>query len=317
MRKIFYILLLLVIINSEILKAHQDNLCKRHNGNIYYQIKTGFCYEELNRVQLISELCKQLSQKLNFTDDIEIFFSHAYVGFSKPLYAMWTCSADLESLDRCLKFYVYEKTFDPQKILKLLEFGIQNFDFCDSNKVDSNIIKNILTSKTSSVVSEIIKQRTLLPQESCHENKNDSLNYYLYFSNNQYFLCFKWPSLNNNQIMSDTTLLILDNVYQYSILDSGFCLIFNTDSSFYLCSSKPTIKVSNIQVIESLSNYENFVWMYYYRPKVIKNLGNNKFSIDCGLGYKSRLDLNSYRNRYVIYNSKDNTLIQNANTDKK
>ena len=134
MKKFILIFSLIVSVNSYVLKAHQDLLLNQYYANIHYQVYFGYINEEINKVKLVSILCNKLSKELKFDDDINIYFEHEYIGFNKPHYTISTCSAGFESLDRCLNIFISEKKVDLEKILKLVEFGIKNYDYCADNQ---------------------------------------------------------------------------------------------------------------------------------------------------------------------------------------
>jgi hypothetical protein len=281
MKRYGYILTLIFTLTCGSVYAHQDFWMTEDFGNVKVRIKTGYKYEEIQKVFLFGQLAKQLAEQLNYSEQIFLDFNHYYVGNCEPDYFIsfdkgkiqytWH-GADKEKDFLKKKSIVVRQVarqFDTQTTLKLLEYAILNIrdikssqkemeyhkNYCQwrINSIDTNLIKKILNEPNS---NQIVKALDL----KIERKGINSILYYL--QNNKYSVV-----LRDNR-KGDTVLVTLDNIYQ--IYDNLHVVIFDTDSSFYYVDDFRK-KLSERHVIQNMYGF--------YEPYFINPIGGNKLSI--------------------------------------
>jgi hypothetical protein len=281
-------------------------------GNVKVRIKTGFKYEEIQKVFLFGQLAKELAQQLNYSEQIFLDFNHYYVGNCEPDYFIsfdkgkiqytWH-GADKEKdflKEKSIVVRQVARQFDAQTTLKLLEYAILNIrdvkfsqkeieyqkNYCQwrINSIDTNLIKKILNEPNSDQINKIISLKIERPY-------NDYVSYYL--QNNKYTVFFKYLYGGDLQT-TDTALITLDNVYQF--YEGRKSLVFDTDTSFYYIDGFDK-KVSERHIIQNTNDY--------YQPYRINYIGNEKLSIHFRY-YPKEVDPEDAK-RYIF--EKERTLI--------
>jgi hypothetical protein len=228
--------------------AHQDFWIIKDFGNVKVRIKTGYRYEEIQKVFLFGQLAEQLAKQLNYSEQIFLDFNHYSVGNCEPVYFIsydngeiqytWHGAPKGEKILKKKSIVIRQvaKRFDAQTTLKLLEYAILNIRDIKSsqkeinyrqqniNSIDTAFIKKILSEPNSNQINNGLN----LKIEKEIEVPFDSyVSYYL--QNNKYTVFFR-----STFHKIDTALITLDNVYQF--YEGRKSLVFDTDTSFYYIS---------------------------------------------------------------------------------
>jgi len=302
MKRYRYILSLILIFTFGNSYAHQDFWIIEDFGNVKVRIKTGFRYEEIQKVFLFGQLAEQLAKQLNYSEQIFLDFNHYYVRNCEPDYFISYDKGKIQSTYE-KEFFLKEKSivirqvarqFDAQTTLKLLEYAILNIqdikssqkeieyrkNYCEwiINSIDTAFIKKMLNEPNSNQINNVLSLKIKKPFK-------DYVSYYL--QNNKYTVCVKYNKI-------DTALITLDNVYQF--YEGRKSLVFDTDTSFYYISGFDK-KVSERHIIQNTDNY--------WQPYIINYIGNEKLSI-----YLSRSHLFGRKDRTLLYLMDKDILIQ-------
>ncbi len=266
--------------------AHEDFWMIKDFGNVKVRIKTGFEYEELNKVLIIGELAAQFSKQLNYTNKIFLDFDHHYTGDCEPDYFIsfdkgkieksWI-GADKEKNFLKRKSIVVRQVsryFDAETTLKLLEYAIQNVEQIKSSQKEINysknfcqwIINSIDTIKINTIllepVSNQIKRALSLKIEKPDKAFKNGLSYF--FKDNKYAI------FSREYNKDDNTLLILDNIYDMKSFESSSMIVFDTDSTFYYVNQYQH-RVSKRHTIHN--NFD------YCEPYKVEHIGGDKIFI--------------------------------------
>lgn len=309
------ILTLILVLTFGTVFAHQDFWMTKDFGNVKVRIKTGFEYEEINKVFIIGQLAEQFARQLNYNDKIFLDFNHHYTGNCEPDYFIsfdkgkieysWS-GADKEKdflKEKSIVVKQVSRQFDAETTLKLVEYAIQNIgqikssqkeisynkNYCQwiINSIDTTLVKTILVEPVSNQVGTAL---TLKIEKSEKEFKY-GLSYF--FKDNKYSIFSR--EYNKN----DHTLLTLDNIYDLKKIGSSSMIIFDTDSTFYYVNQYQK-KVSKRNIINNKHDY--------YRPYKIEFIGGNKISIN--FYYYSKEEGRQPKDRTLIYLIEEDELIQ-------
>ena len=309
------ILTLILILTFGTAFAHSDFWIIKDFGNVKVRIKTGFEYEEINKVFILGELTEKLASQLGYKDQIFLDFNHHYTGDCKPDYFIsfnkgaieytWSGAEKQEPplSKKSIVIRQVSRQFDAKSTLKLVEYAINNLSEIKSNQklieynenycqwrvqtIDTLKIKEILYDPTSQKINSVISTKI----ERLEKEFNSGITYY--FQNSLFNVNFK----DYNE--QDTTLLSLNNIYQISRpTNSYFAFIFDTDSTFYFVNSRKVVSKRHLII----DTYD------FYRPFNIEYIGGNKYSIHFWY-YSKELGLQA-RNRTLIYQSDKDKIIQ-------
>jgi len=282
------ILLSLSLLVAAIVSAHQDFWRSKQFGNVRVTIKTGFQYEEINKCWIIGELTRQLCQKLQYKENIELYFNHHYTSTSRPDYFIsfgpgsvltkWSDYKPLEILkNNGLLITEVNRQFQPAITLKLVEYAIKNqqqikqqqqfIDYNDNycywriRTIDTATTRAVTQTKISDIVNQVLDTK-VYRDGTTFSNGKEGISYF--FQSNRYLIY-------NEDIEGEKILLRTNNVYQIDQLKYANAIVFDTDSSFYYVSERDADDTSPRMVIkDNLGNFEPF--------KVVK-VGANKISI--------------------------------------
>jgi len=283
MKRYGYILSLIFTLTCGSVYAHQDFWCTEDFGNVKVRIKTGFKYEEIQKVFLFGQLAKQLAQQLNYSEQIFLDFNHYYVGNCEPDYFISYDKGEIQYnwhgankgkdilKEKSIVIRQVARQFDALTTLKLLEYAILNIrdikssqkeieyekNYCQwiINSIDTTFIKAILKEPNSNQINNALSLKIERPYK-------DYISYYL--QHNKYTVFFK----GTFEKKDTTALITLDNVYQFH--DNRNCLVFDTDTSFYYINGFGK-KVSERHIIQNTNDF--------YQPYSINYIGNEKLSI--------------------------------------
>lgn len=290
---LFPILFILAYYNSY---AHKDFFVDTTFENVKVIIKTGFVYEEINKVKIIGQYVRELSKKLAYKDTILLYFDHFYVDTCTPEYYI---SYDSYDKDYNYKYKAHSKNFKGLIItqiassynivstLKLVEYAINNIDYIKKQQFVQksetpycfDTFKSIDRKWTNKIVkSPIGNNAKAVIGKKIYGPKYAGAMYYA--ENNRYVLEIQISSVYFNQSFN--------NIIAIQDFNYNSFIIFDTDSSFY-CILGNERKISQKQIIPDVKGY--------YRPIKISQIGHNLIAITLRSGlsdktviYKIRTD---------------------------
>lgn len=317
MKKIKNIVFLLIFfITSMKVSAHRDFWVFTESGNIKTRIKTGYQYEEIKKVQIIGKLAELLAKKLNYTESILLDFNHYYVGIAEPIYFLSFDNGTIKhSYDEARKVQpLLNKNgivvrqvgseFDIVNTLKMLEYSINNWksikktqkrieyneNYCNwvVNSIDINQSIEILKSKESEVIREIINTKIYRPE------KGGKSRVTYYWKNNKYKVVFRGKN-------KEKLLITLNNIYDIQ-QKRNTIFIFETPADFLVFDSYKQVVSKKWSIENAEKNY---------RPYSINYLGGDKFSIS--FNYYSKEPGIQPKNQIFIYAKLEDKIIQDLN----
>lgn len=240
----FRYLVFFLISNS--LYSHMDFYIEESYDNVKVRIRTGYQYEEINKVLLIGELSEQLAKKLDYEDTIYLDFIHAYVidegldyqvSFDKGGFIENKNISKLHNRFERDVIVIRQigKHFDIEKTLKLVEYSITNKEIIESSQFEKEtersygiFVKNksISDEKVESILQE--SQSNELKEVLCQGvfrisiNNLKKNNFTYYWENNVYYI-----------MTQDTfkAIIALKSVYKILEFEEGL-FIFDTDNTF-------------------------------------------------------------------------------------
>jgi hypothetical protein len=315
MKRHKYILIIIFVLTVGTAFAHQDFWVTKDFGNVKVRIKTGFEYEEINKVCILGELAEKLSSELGYKEQIFLDFNHHYTGDCEPDYFIsfdkgtieysWSGAEKQEPPlpKKAIVIRQVSRQFDTKTTLKLVEYAIKNLSVIKSNQklieynenycqwriqtIDSLKIKEIINIPTSQKINSVLSTKIEIPEKEFYSG----ITYY--FQNSLFNINFK----DYNE--QDTTLLRLNNIYQISKpTNSHFAFIFDTDSTFYFVNSRKVVSKRQ-RIIDTHD---------FYRPFNIEYIGGDKYSIH--FWYYSKEPGPQPKYRTLIYQSDKDKVIQ-------
>ena len=301
MKQKLTIITIFLLCFSQTAFAHSDFYIVKDFGNVKVRIKTGFEYEEINKITILGKLAQRLASELKYNKQVLLDFHHHYTSDCQPSYfisfdrgkiehsseSTWNEKSLLKRNGIVVRFVARSINFT--EILKLLENSIKNVEtikkeqhlikyekkYCQwkINTIDSILINKTLMSSESKLLRKVIDFRINRPN---HEN-DYGISYY--WQNSRYHIFMKYGTTDEERNLID-----VNNIYQFEDV-KGSKVLFDTDSTFYFLShSRSSISKKNL--IENL--------VQNYRPFEISPLGRDKVSISFwyylkGVGYKERI----------------------------
>lgn len=266
--------------------AHQDFSLTKDFGNVKVRIKTGFEYEEIAKVFMFGQLAEKLSKQINYSDPIFLDFNHHYIRNCNPDYFLsydkgkiqhsWSGA---EMGDDFLKKNLIvvrqvSRCFDAEVTLKLLEYALHNLAQIKSSQKEINYNKNYCQWIINSIDTTLIKKHLLVPTSEQLKNilntKIERLERDFRYGISYFFKGNQYNVFARGYDKVDTTLLKLDNIYDFKKVGSSTVVVFDTDSSFYYVNQYEN-KVSKRQVIQNIHNY--------FEPFRVVNIGGKKLLI--------------------------------------
>src|SRR5690606_25924537 len=197
MKRHRYILTLILVLTFGTVFAHQDFWMTKDFGNVKVRIKTGFEYEEINKVFIIGKLAEQFSKQLKYTDKIFLDFNHHYTGNCEPDYFIsydkgkiqnsWNgAQKEIDFLkEKSIVVRQVSRRFDAETTLKLLEYSIQNVEQIKSlqKEIDYNknycqwIINSIDTTQINTILLEPVSNQIKIALKSKIEKPEKEFKY--------------------------------------------------------------------------------------------------------------------------------------------
>ena len=314
--KCFKLFLLLSLLSVSNFFAHQDFWTTKTFGKVKVRIKTGFHYEEINKVWIIGELASKLAITLKFNDTIFLDFEHHYTSEITPDYFIsyddgsikesWSGGDVLRFLEgNALVVREVARTFDAAATLKLLEYAfnhlgeikqtqtrfLYNKNYCQwlINSIDTAKVRQISRGPLSALIKGVMNTKIYCPQEEKHSN---SISYF--FRNNKYHFFHKGYNFK------DSVLFVVDNIYQIKVISFNEAIVFETDNTFFYVRGLNNPHVSKRWIIEDKSGY--------FEPYEIARVGGSKVTIS--FWYYSKGDDRTYKKRTLIYRSDKDKLTQ-------
>lgn len=265
-----------MFLNIMICHAHQDFYVTKTFDNLTVRIKTGYEYEEINKLKILGELGQRMLEKADYKGKILIDFNHYYTGKCEPDYFISYDNGSIKyTWDNNLRpkpvlsssglvIRIVSSRLDYKKTLELLNYAIENKDYIKKNQdeikyvqnycqwfvnsIDTVEIKNILNRNQSIIVSEILKQKVYVADSTWNFGTS-----YFYQNDSFNFLVRAYNGI------PDTVALSVKNVYQVVQVGSGSKIIFDTDSSFYYVGWYGNRVVSQRHIVENTkNNYQGF-----------------------------------------------------------
>lgn len=284
MNKINLIFIFLLLVFGRVY-SHEDRYEIKDFGNIKIRIKTGYKYEEVNKVILIGKFAQGLSKRLNYTNQIFLDFQHFYVGyceksayfisFDKGNYGVGYREGKPEKDFLKKKSIVIRQSsnhFDLQNTLQLLEYSIININkikneqkdvVCNENycnwkikSINNKEINKIINSPVSKIVFSFLNSKIYLTRN------NSKISYFL--QNKNFTVTYK---NKKNQLEE---IIKLKNIYYFCKIDFETVILFETKNSFYYIhknriSIKHYIPSPKIEFRPyKIEKNKNFVSFYYF-----------------------------------------------------
>lgn len=284
-----FFLLLLAMLNTVCLYAHQDFNIIKDYGNIKVRIQTGYDYEEVNKIEIIGQLADRLANELEFEQQVFLDFIHMYTEVTREtLYFVSFDDGTFYNNDNLeneklfdndiLVIRQFGNLFNIEKTLKLLEYSLKNENEIkreqkkviyktqhldlELNSIEKSHIEKIKKSENSKEFQSLLQLKTYRPDDKF------VFGFTYYWQNGK----FKIVKIGSDK--SENILFELDNLYEFRLV--GNCtFIFPTKNEFitvnYSHNKSYQKMVSELLKIEGGENN--------YRPYKIEFIGGNKFSI--------------------------------------
>jgi hypothetical protein len=296
--------------------SHQDFIHWKTIGNVTVRIKTGYSYEEINKVFVFGVLADSLLNKLKYKGTVYLDFQHNYTSKADPVYFLsydkgtikYTWSEEHEENNPMKKNGIVIRqlahTFNALETLKLIDYSINNSPSIKAeqkemryehnyrqwliNTIDTTHIRNILKLPAS---EEVLKAMTIKVNRN---EKKASYGLSYYYSEGKYTFTLA---------QSDTDIIELfdtENVYQIHEFNDYSMIAFDTDSSFYFIKKYLDPQVSKQHVITNRGDN--------YRPYSLHHIGGDLIS----LYFYYRSDTKPFKHvqRILIYDRSKDILIQ-------
>ena len=250
------ILIIFIIIGFSNIYAHKNVTISQSFGNVRVIFTTGYYYEEINKALIIGQYAENLSKKMNFNNQITLFFKHNISHHREVYYKLRNNVEEEDNTDEIF-LDMKDNEFSIFQILKLIEYAIINIDKLDN--LDGITLLKKDENKYSKILKDVLEKKIYRP--IIVKELNIPNNGISYFYKEDRFHVFR---IENK---SEKILLNLKNIHQIAEVDEYSFLIFNSKKSFYYITSnrlkKPSqrIYIDNVykQIIPykvyKLSNY--------------------------------------------------------------
>jgi len=290
---------------------HSDLSWTKEFGRVKVRIKTGYDYEEIQKIYLIGELTEKYAKLIGYDKVIFLDFNHFYVGNCEPDYFisydrgaimnLWNKATPEYYLDYdALVIRQVASLFDVCNSLQLVEYAVSKVDRIVSLQRMIEYDENYCHWRINSIDTVEIKHRLQQPiSKGLHEILNiklerpgklkEGVSYY--FQENLFTVFSRLKGKPDKDIIS------LTNIYQLtSFRRSAF--LFDTDSSFYFINGSGSI-ISKKVLIRNADEH--------YTPFEIKPIENGNFSISYW-SYSKESGMRLDEKRTLFYDPKTNEL---------
>jgi len=289
-------LVLTLLPNANTVLADEPGYSIKDCGNVKVRICTGDGYEEVNKVAIIGELTRRLTENMGYQEPVLLDFVHAYGGAgtadhfvsfgdgTDPGALDWgslpagTTTPHLESPG--IVITQVSHSFDVATTLKLVEYAAAHVDEikrdqrmhqCKSSSwsvpsIAKDKIAEIIPAPVSPAIEKVWKKWTIRPKTG--SEKFPGINYC--FKDGKYIVYY-WSGSRYQRC-----LLSLDDIYDFQKVSSWQAIVFDTPESFYYVAGdryRGTDRraCSKRHVIEDTANY--------HRPYEALSLGDDKIAI--------------------------------------
>lgn len=291
-----YKLAILALLLSFNCFAHKDKVIQESYGNVKIYMRTGFDFSDIDKIKIVGQLSKKLSDRLQYKDTIFIEYIQDYTDkYAKDLYMLEFNNSNYkiitgiepeyktDSNNSGLSVRIYANRIKVIDILKLVEFTIINKEKTNSyltkknigfnDYEDKEIIKPLISLATNDdIVYQIISSETQLIKDIINEKilVNGQTNYgiEIYWQNDNFLFEY-------NHIHSDKQEIVfeLKDYYYHKYVNINDILIFVDKNSFYYLDGINDKKKEIVNIDHSS-----------YAPLVVVDFGD-------------KLLLHSFRNR--------------------
>lgn len=284
--RILSITLLVVLLQSQSVFAHSDFWKFDTSGNVITRIKTGFHYEEINKVSMIGKMAFQLCKRIGYTDSVLLDFEHYYVEDCAPDYFASFDNGGIREIDfdygtpavfgsRKLIIRTVAKQFDAAATLRLLEYAANNLalikatqqkqqyhkNYCNWTlfSISTHLTRQLAQGPSSPIVREVLAGKIYRPQTVA----GNTLSYF--FKDNAFNIYYK------NQPGRECVLLSTRNIFQWCTLSVNEALVFTSPTSFYYVAGNVFTKITGPLLLKN--GEEN------YKPLEVMNKGAGNVTI--------------------------------------
>lgn len=232
--------------------AHQDFYATHIVNETSLRIRTGFNFEEISKVRLISDLVDDLRGLHDYCGSIHIDYLHDYVGFNEEILFLnigrpkviekyESPISEIERKDGIILRIIAEE-FPISDALKILEYAIENEEKVVEKQrqysYESELMNGVLYSVTQELIAKI-KEGELsskgelvnsIPRYKVDEYEFQGYTYFL--RDAKYHICYRQREKYSEPIE------ILDNLFQISNLSDYNAIVFDTKESFKYYSKR-------------------------------------------------------------------------------
>ena len=254
-----FVLILLPSVHTVL--AHEDFYRVRDFENVKVRIKTGFKYEEINKVAIIGELAQRLTESMGYRETVLLDFLHFYTGDCvADHFISFGDGTDPEVLasapptgekpDPFLKspavvIRQVSRSFDVATTLKLVEYAVSHvaevkrdqrlrlhrgkYNCWQALSIDKDRITKIIAAPVSPAIEKVWKKWAIRPKTGSDKYPGIS-----YCFKNGRFVVYYWSGWRYERC-----LLSLEDIYDFQKVSSSEAIVFDTDQSFYYVSGNP------------------------------------------------------------------------------
>ena len=288
MKKII-VLFLIIFCSTKKTFAHQDFWVIQDYGNVKVRIKTGYQYEEINKVFIYAQLVQKLALELDYKAPIFLDFNHHYTGDCIPDYFIsfdkglieypWTDATKIKPLlkNKSLVIRQVSRNFDAETTLKLVNYAIKNLSDIKGSqqRIEYNEnycqwkINSINPSKIKAHIKEPTSQkiRTIMSTKIVRPDKDYKFGYTYYWLNDKYVVIHK------DYKGKESILKELNDLYDFKKVGNCF-FVFTSNNEFFTINKTYGRRPKTISKTWTIKNGE-----LNYRPYKLQHIGGYKYSI--------------------------------------
>jgi hypothetical protein len=272
-----YKLVILALLLSFNCFAHKDKVIQKTYGNVKTYMRTGFDYSDIDKIKIVGQLSKKLSDRLQYKDTIFIEYIQDYTDkYANDLYMLEFNNSNykiitgiepeykIDSNNSGLSVRIYADRIKVVDILKLVEFTIINEEKTNSYLTKKNIGYNVYEDKEliKQLIEQIISSESQLIKDIINEkilvNGQDNYGIEIYWQNDNFLFEY-------NHIHSDKQEIVfeLKDYFYHTYVNVNDILIFVDKNSFYFLDGTNHKKKEIINIDNSS-----------YAPLVVSDFGD-------------------------------------------
>jgi len=266
--------------------AHKDKVIQETYGNVKIYMRTGFDYSDIDKIKIVGQLSKKLSDRLQYKDTIFIEYIQDYTDkYTNDLYMLEFNNSNykiitgiepeykIDSNNSGLSVRIYADRIKIVDILKLVEFTIINKEKTNSYLTKKNIGFNVYEDKElikplislatdDKIIEQIISSESQLIKDIINEKKlvigQDNYGIEIYWQNDNFIFEY-------NHIHSDKQEIVfeLKDYFYHTYVNVNDILIFVDKNSFYFLDGTNDKKKEIINIDNSS-----------YAPLVVSDFGD-------------------------------------------